>query len=215
MRLKNFFRENGYRAVKLIVVHIAVSIFALSIYLPFNTTPTGSKTQHFLALILGIFSIIFYFFMIYGQMWEVGAKDELKIVNGKKKAYMGKGFLIGLVAAIPDFILCFAYVIFWFFQSYEWAANGYYLLKLGTVFWEGMFMGVNTVLLNDGPYMFIFVPFVTVLFAGISYIFGMKNIRLMPVGDNPEEEERRREMKKLKKEKKQKCEDADDDDELI
>ena len=63
--------------------------------------------------------------------------------------------------------------------------------------------------------MFIFVPFVTVLFAGISYIFGMKNISLMPMEDNPEEEERRREMKKLKKEKKQKGEDADDDDELI
>ena len=215
MRLKNFFRENGYVAVKLIVVHIAMSIFGLAVSLPFNTTPKGSKTQHFLALILGIFSIIFYFFMIYGQMWEVGAKDELKIVNGKKKAYMGKGFLIGLVAAIPDFILCFGYVIFWFFQSYEWAVNLNFFFNFGTVFWEGMFYAIKAVVFNKGPYMFIFVPFVTVLFAGVSYIFGMKNIRLMPMEDNPEEEERRREMKKLKKEKKQKGEDADDDDELI
>lgn len=215
MRLKNFFRENGYMAVKLIVIHIAMSIFALSVYFPFNTTSQGSKTQHFLALILGIFSIIFYFFMIYQQIWELGAKDELKIVNGKKKAYIGKGFLIGLIAAIPDFIICFGYLIFWFFQSYEWATNGYYLLKLGTTFWEGMFMAVYSVLFNNSAYMFIFVPFVSVIFAGISYIFGMKNIRLMPVGDNPEEEERRREMKKLKKERKQKGTDTDDDDELI
>lgn len=211
MKLKNFFRENGYSAVKLIVVHIAISIFALMIFLPFDTTATGSSTQRFMALILGIFSIIFYFFMIYAQIWEVGAKDELRIVNGKKKAYIGKGFLIGLVAAIPDFILCAGYVVFWFFQSYEWASTLSYLFTLATTFWEGMFLAVKAVLFSKGPYMFIAVPFVTVLFAGISYIFGMKNIRLLPLNDTPEDEERRREDKRRKKETKKKQSDEDEE----
>lgn len=81
-------------------------------------------------------------------------------------------------------------------------------------------MGVKSVFFSKGPYMFIFVPFFTVLFAGISYILGTKDIRLLPVADTPEDEERRREAKankkKLKEEKKRKrAADDDDEDELI
>ena len=81
-------------------------------------------------------------------------------------------------------------------------------------------MGVKSVFFSEGPYMFIFVPFFTVLSAGISYILGTKDTRLLPIADNPEDAERRREAKankkKLKDLKKQnKNASEDDEDELI
>ncbi|MGN1095792.1 MAG: hypothetical protein ACI4QR_05345 [Eubacteriales bacterium] len=211
MKIKNFFKENGYISVKILVVHIALSIFGLMVYLPFDTTGKN-QTHTFLALICSIFSIVFYFFMVYNQIWEKGAKDSLRTVNGKKAAYPMKGFLIGLVAAIPDFIICAGYVSLWFFRSYENVVNIYNIFALITSLWEGMFMGVKAVVFPDSPYMFIAVPFITSFFAGISYIFGTKNIRLLPAEDNPEEEERRREAKLNKKKLKEKKKENDEED---
>ncbi len=211
MKFTKFFRENGYLAVKLIVVHIAMSIFGLMVYLPFDTSVEGNASSRFIALILGIISVIFYFFMIYHQIWDVAAKEELRVVGGKKVAYPAKGFLVGLVAAIPDFIVCAGYVIFSFFESYEWAATPSFIFKLIMPFWEGMFMALRIVVFPRGSYFFIFIPFVTVLFAGVSYIFGMKNIRLLPVEDTPEERERREEAKRKKKEDKAKSADEEEE----
>ena len=215
-RLKKFFSENGYIAVKILVVHIALSIFGLMIYLPFDEI--GSNATHtLLAGLFGVFSIIFYFFMIYDKIWDVGAKDAIRIAGGRNCANPAKGFLIGLVAAIPDFIVCAVYIFFWYFQSYEWAAKPGIIFSFITVLWEGMFMGVTSWI--PGPIVFANAPFMTVLFAGISYIFGTKDIRLLPVKDTPEDEERRKEAKankkKLKEEKKRKRAEEDEDDELI
>jgi hypothetical protein len=58
-----------------------------------------------------------------------------------------------------------------------------------------------------------------VIFSGISYIFGVKDIRLLPLADNPEEAEKRREAKankkKLKEQRKSRRSVDDDEDELI
>ena len=215
-KLKEFFSENGYIAVKMLIVHIAISIFGLMIYLPFDEIKTN-PTEHLLCGLFGVFSIVFYFFMIYDKIWDVGAKDSMRISGGKSAVKPWKGFLIGLVAAIPDFILCYIYIFFWYFQSYEWAASSGVIFSFIAVLWEGMFMGITAWL--DAPIVFAIAPFCTVLFSGVSYVLGTKDIRLLPIADNPEEAERRREAKenkkKLKAERKAKRLEDDDEDELI
>ena len=215
-KIKEFFSENGYIAVKMMVVHIAISIFGLMLYLPFDEIKTN-PTDKLLAGLLGIFSIVFYFFMIYDKIWDVGSKDGMRIVGGKSAAHPGRGFLVGLVAAIPDFILCYVYVFFWYFQSYEWAASAGVVFSFIAVLWEGMFLGVTGWI--PAPIVFAIAPFCTVIFSGISYIFGVKDIRLLPLADNPEEAEKRREAKankkKLKEQRKSRRSAEDDEDELI
>ena len=218
-KIKDFFAKNGRIIVNIIVVHIAISIFGLMIWLPFDKI--GENMTHtVLAAICGIFSMVFYFFMIYDKVWETGANDGIRASGGKSEATPARGFLIGLVAAVPDFIICILYVIFWFFQGYEWGVVPCSIFTFAATLWEGMFMGVKSVFFSEGPYMFIFVPFFTVLSAGISYILGTKDTRLLPIADNPEDAERRREAKanknKLKYLKKQnKHASEDDEDELI
>lgn len=215
-KLKEFFSENGYVAVKMLIVHIAISIFGLMLYLPFDEVQT-SRTEFLLCGLFGVFSVIFYFFMIYDKIWDLGAQDGIKTAGGRSPASPWKGFLIGLIAAIPDFIICYVYVFFWYFQSYEWAASPGVIFSFIAVLWEGMFIGLTAWI--KAPIVFAIAPFCTVLFSGFSYFLGTKDIRLLPIADNPEEAERRREAKankkKLKAERKaRRCED-DEEDELI
>ena len=51
MKIKRFFRNNGYIIVKLIVTHLCMAIFGIMVYMPFSTeNPTGK----FFCLALGV-----------------------------------------------------------------------------------------------------------------------------------------------------------------
>ena len=121
MKLKKFIENYGYTAVKLIVTHIAMSVFGLMLFLPTGGSPM-------LGGIFGVVSVIFYFFMINNDISKVGAEDAVKtrtvyLEDGtsvkKSAAHPLKGFIIGAVSAIPDYeqapergsrcAACFAY----------------------------------------------------------------------------------------------------------
>ena len=55
MKIQKFFQDYGYTAVKLIITHIAMSIFGLMLYIPTGANPM-------LGGIFGIVSVVFYFF---------------------------------------------------------------------------------------------------------------------------------------------------------
>lgn len=190
MKIKKFFQDYGYTIVKMIVTHIACSILGLMLYLP-------SANNQLFTLIFAIFTTVFYFFMINNDIWKIGAKDALRTVRGKKAAHPANGFIMGLIAAIPDFIICGLCIFFWYFRGYEWAGGTWGLFYFACVLWEGMFMGLQ-ILITD-LWVFILSPFLTVIFAGVGYILGMYDLQILPIDDNPEEAERKREAKKNKK----------------
>ena len=179
--------------------------------------PTGGSPM--LGGIFGIVSVIFYFFMINNDISKIGAEDAVKIRGGKTVAHPAKGFIIGAISAIPDFIICGLYLFFWYFQGYEWAKSASVIFMFIGVLWEGVFMGLTSFAAKSGPIIFACIPFIIILFAGISYILGSKNINLIPLDDNPEEEERKREAKKNKKKflsfSKPESKDDEDEDELM
>lgn len=209
MKIRKFFEDYGYTIVKMLVTHVACSILGLMLYLP-------SVNNQLFTLIFGIFSTVFYFFMISNDIWKIGAKDTVRTVRGKNAAHPAKGFLMGLVAAIPDLIICGLCVFFWYFRSYEWAGGTWGLFYFICMLWEGMFFGLN-VLITD-LWVFILAPFFTIVFAGVCYILGVYNIKLLPQEDNPEEAERRREAQKNKKKFtlfRSKEQEDEDEDELM
>ncbi len=212
MKIKKFFEDYGYTILKLFGTHIAMSIFGLMVYLP-----TGGN--RLIGGGLGIVCLIFYFFMINNDVAKIGAKDAVRKVRGKPAAHPAKGFIIGAISAIPDFIICALYIVFKYLGTfYPWAAEyGIVFTFTGTI-WEGIFMGM--VALTDSPQLvFACIPFAIILFVGVSYLLGMYNINLMPREANPEEEERQRMAQKEKKplfgKQKRKDEEEDDEDELM
>ena len=80
-------------------------------------------------------------------------------------------------------------------------------------------MGLTSFAAGSGPIVFACIPFIIILFAGISYILGSKNINLIPLDDNAEDEERKRDAKKEKKKlfsfSKPEKQDDEDEDELM
>ena len=207
MKVKKFFEDYGYSIVKLIGTHIAMSVFGLMLYLPM---PVDSNL---LIGIFGVVSVVFYFFMINSDLSKVGAKDSVRRSMGKPAAHPAKGFIIGLISAIPDIIVCGLYLFFWYFQQYEWAAAASVIFMFVGVLWEGVFMGLTGFI--PGPVLFAFIPLIITVFAGVAYILGAKNINIIPLDNNPEEEERAREAKKNKKKlsfAKPKDEEEDEDE---
>jgi hypothetical protein len=211
MNIKKFFDDYGYTILKLLGTHVAMSVFGLMVWLP-----TGNNWL--IGSILGVLCVIFYFFMVNNDVAKVGSKDAVRKVYGKPAAHPAKGFIIGAVSAIPDFIICTLYIIFSYFGNFypEIAEAAIVFTFTGTL-WEGIFMGMVT--LTEQPrIVFACIPFVIILFSGISYILGMKNINIIPLEANPEEEERRRLAEKEKKKNlfsKQKQKDEEEEDELM
>ena len=95
--MKSFLKENGYSMVKLFLNQIAITVFALMLSM---ATFSNRKTL----LWISIFSILFFLYLNYVSLWEVGAKDKLRIDAGRISATPVKGLLISLGANIPNFI---------------------------------------------------------------------------------------------------------------
>lgn len=220
MKIKKFFQDYGYTAVKLIVTHIAMSIFGLMICLPV-------AGNDLLFGIFGVVSVVFYFFMVNNDISKIGAQDAVKIKtvydkdgNAIKKsaAHPAKGFIVGAISAIPDMLICWIGLFFWYFREYEWAKVTAAIFSTITSFWEGMFIGLKGLHISEYV-IFGAVPFMIIAFAGISYILGSKNINLIPLDDNPEDAERKRDAKKEKKKlfsfSKPENRDEEDEDELM
>ena len=148
MKIKNFFHNNGYIIVKLIVTHLCMAIFGIMVYMPFSTeNPTGK----FFCLALGVCAVIFYAYLIHIQMWDVGAKDSIDTAAGKRRKTPLKGFALGLIAAIPDILLCVSYVILWYYREYSMGlSRASITVGFITALWEGMFMGIKNGAFDSG-----------------------------------------------------------------
>ena len=177
MSIKEFYKENGFLVFKLIVMHVVMAIFGLMTYLPFNTeTHAGSA----LVLISGIITMCFYYYLIRTTLWGIGASDHISSDAGRRKAMPLKGLYISLTAAIPDFLLCYIYVFFRFYESYEWAAAPAAVTGLITSLWEGAFLSVVHGIFNNSQLFFLAVPFIPVIFATLAYWLGTKEFSLFP-----------------------------------
>ena len=177
MKIKNFFHNNGYIIVKLIVTHLCMAIFGIMVYMPFSTeNPTGK----FFCLALGVCAVIFYAYLIHIQMWDVGAKDSIDTAAGQRRKTPLKGFALGLIAAIPDILLCVSYVILWYYREYSMGlSRASITVGFITALWEGMFMGIKNGAFDSGfVYYFLIVPFVPAVFAELSYLVGLRQWKL-------------------------------------
>ena len=177
MKIKRFFRENGYMIVKLLVTHLCMSIFGIMVYMPFKTEST---TGRFFCLALGICSLTFYIYLIHIQIWKENTKDRNDIAAQKRRKSPFKGFLIGLIAATPDIILGVAYVVLWYFREYsQGLSKAYITVALINSLWEGMFLGIKSIVFGSNfAYYFLIVPFVPAIFTELSYLIGLKQWKL-------------------------------------
>ena len=104
-------KENSYDIVRLYINQLGIMIFSMLLY-----TAVGSfnnpKLSSALSIFVSVFSVVFYLILIYYVVWEIGAKDKIRIDGGRMERFKNKGLFLGLVANIPNFLLGFLTTLF-------------------------------------------------------------------------------------------------------
>ena len=114
-----FLKENSDSIIKLFVNQLGMTIFGL--LLSFATL--SNKT---LLAVTGIFSILFYLFLLYSSAWETGAKDKIKVDGKRAVAFPLKGLFLSIAANAINILLALLMNIGYFLGNVfelKWAAN--------------------------------------------------------------------------------------------
>ncbi len=106
-----FFKENSYDIVKLFINQIGIAIFSMMLYSSISLIDLKQYDTE-LYLSISIFSLLFYFVLIYSAAWEFGAKDRIKVDSGKYEKKKFKGGLLAVYANIPNFLIVGLALIF-------------------------------------------------------------------------------------------------------
>ncbi len=188
-----FFKNNSYDIVRLYINQIGIMIFSMVLY-----TAVGIIEDPVLNLrirmALSVFATLFYLVLIYTVMWEIGAKDKIKVDGGRQKKEPLKGTLMGLFANIPNFILAGLTVIFVsvILGGSEGTGNAFAVSNLILRFHSSMYLGIiqgltpsNTVaeVINYNDYLvesilFLVIPLVSVATTHLAYTLGSKDKKL-------------------------------------
>ena len=72
------FKENSYDIIRLYVNQLGIMIFSMLLYSAVGSFENESLSSG-LSVFVSIFSVCFYLALIYYSMWEIGAKDKIRI----------------------------------------------------------------------------------------------------------------------------------------
>lgn len=122
----------------------------------------------------------FFAWIIYFDAWQKGSQDFNKIKLGYiRKSYL-KGFLAGLLAALPNIFLA---TLAFFSENALISSRDF--MGVGTIsaifrFWNlplGMFLPFA----NETPAFNFIIPLFLPIFSGIGYIFGLNRISIKEI----------------------------------
>ena len=207
--MNQFFERYSYSIVKMFLNQFAIGLFGAVLALA-----TSGISNTFLAL-TSVGAMIFYLFLLYTVIWEVGSKDRISSDAGKLQKRPYFGFVLSLIANIPSFLVATVYTVCYFI-SHGVATNIAGAMRIVTLILNGMYYGLMTVLscgtrVNaEGltvpnelfnfwwAYFIIIIP--AVLVCGFGYWLGTRNFHFTKMMETPYPESDR--DPKLKKDKK-------------
>lgn len=190
-----YIKKNFHDILKLYINQIGITIFALMLYTACGITDDDVLFSQ-LRTVISIFSIIFFFVLLYYVTWEEGAKDKIRIEGGRLEPCRFRGLLNGLLANVPNLVLGTLTLIFSIlsFCGVEWSKAGFSILYLITSWHASMYMGIiqtsvygfsvpDTDVPDYGKYLvmsilFLLIPLVSALVTHIAYTLGSKEIKL-------------------------------------
>ena len=187
-------KENLYDIVRLYIFQIGIMIFSLFLYMPIGFIEDETLFTQ-LRVIASIGAVIFYFVLVYSMMWEMGAKDKLKIDGGRLKAQPHKGLVLGLCANVPNFLLGILATVFAAICASGAGINiqnTFAIIFLITGMHGAMYLGIIQIvtpfpvvgdLTNYSNYLvqsilYIVIPLISVAVVHFSYYLGTKEKKL-------------------------------------
>ena len=197
----DFLKKHSYSAVGLFVKQIAISIFGLVLAIA-----CGKVESETLKIVSSCGAILFYLFLLYASMWEMGSKDKFGIDNGKNVAVPLTGLYVSLIANSVNILLAIVITVCSFGSEGSVFHTVRALCSVIALFIEGMYTGLLSINFAGAPlndywlsYFIIVIPSLTV--SALAYYFGIKGYHFtkLMIPETPEEAEIRREKKKARK----------------
>lgn len=195
----DFFKKYSYIIVKLFVNQLAISIFGAVL-----SIACGMAENTTLKLITSVFAVLFYAFLNYSVLWDVGYKELPSIEAGRQPRRPLNGLYIAMFAAIPSLLLAFFFMLGKLFGDVEFlttiaAICGYIAAYLV----EGMYTGMLACIKVAGsPAISYWISYYIIIIPGLivgmlGYYFGIRNIHLtrILIADTPEDLEKKRESR--------------------
>ena len=193
--MKEFFSKYSYSMVKMFVTQFAVGLFGAVLSLAASSlsgkeSTVMNSTEKTAVILVSVFATVFYLFLIYTSIWEIGAKDKISADVGKLRIKPWLGVVIALFANIPNFIIAIVYAVSWFVSH---GAEGMFtnvaaVTRVIVLFVDGMYYGLlatvkigANALMNEWWSLFLLtVPSIAV--CGLGYFLGTKDFHLTSLG---------------------------------
>lgn len=175
-KVKEFFKKYSYVIIKLFVNQIAIALFGLGM-----AFASGYAESSGLKIATGIGAVVFYLFLLYVHMWEVGAKDGISAEARGTSRGLWRGFAIGALANSINLLLAL-FILPGAFAPVGSAVKGMSaVFSIIALLLEGMYVGLLSLPLGGAalntyawPYFAITLP--AILVSGLAYIIGNYNL---------------------------------------
>ena len=184
--MKDFFGKYSYSIIKMFVNQIAISIFGLML-----SMATTNAQSSVLSIVVSAFAILFYLFLLYTLVWEIGAKDKIAVDVGKKQYKMMTGLWMSLVANIPNILFAVIFAVSQFFANNAGVAKFSGVISFIANILQGMYFGtISSITFPSGKlmsqmwwtYFVIIIPALVTSF--LAYFLGHKDFRFFAVFSN-------------------------------
>lgn len=173
-----FFKKNLSLISKLFINQIGMTIFGIVLTMAVNMAAKGKSV---FLLCVSLFAVLFYLALIYNVMWDAGARDIIRIENGRQPDSKLYAFKVSLFASVPNLFFALLMLI-GFVLGYvlEWSF-GVLLYGITHIFvglFESMYAGCFSVILDA----FADNAFLEYLVATLLYIFSSLPMILVSMG---------------------------------
>jgi hypothetical protein len=184
-----FIKNNAYNIVRLMVCQFGMMIFGL--VLSFATASMQGEFSDEMFLIVSLFSVVFHMVIIYYTVWELGARDIIRVETGRQKYDRFYGTKISLIANLPNILFAFLGIVGYLGIRFDLGfGDGLYTVShLISGFIQAPYLGVikisfASVGLTNSYFAGAIVYFVTIIpsiaVTSFAYILGCKNFRFIP-----------------------------------
>lgn len=178
----NTIKQNAHMITRLIITHIAMSVFGLVMFMATNLQKPAT-----IMLFTSIASFAFFCVLSYTTMWEFGAKDKPAYDAGRRTNAAKCGFLVSLTAEAFWIVLAIAYAIIAYFDI-NIASIIYVVEIFTTCFSTGIHVFLtNEVLPKDSALtplviagVYICSSLIVSLVNMFGYVLGTKDITIIP-----------------------------------
>lgn len=166
MQLFQIAKEHRGTVLKFQVNQFALALFSLMVFV-------FTMQNKFTMFFCGLFTMAFYWYLIYHLMWNIGGKDRIRVDGGRAQKILWKGFYIGLLANLFNLLLAVMNLIY-YYTGISWLRLGNIIARL----WESMYAGWWQLFMPHNPLAHFLVVLPTICVAGAAYLIGYYNIFL-------------------------------------